>query len=617
MAGDPIEQLKQKYERNGWPAQKRPDIKPVDGWSIPLLSTISRPRCHTVAPDGSRIAFFYDQAETSDLYIQSLGGGWPDRLTFDREMAPYWSDDPPQWSPDGQWLAYTNQGHVWVIPAAGGKAEKISHFSSGAGTPRWLPDSERLLVTVSREDRSRIILTDRQGAWPRPVTNGPGHDHSPHASPDGRQVVYVHQPLDDFNRSDIFLADLETGQTRPLTGTPGRHDHTPRWSPDGRWIGFLSERPEFYELFILDVESGKERQLTKTRHDVVEYTWSLDGRRLLCTLNRAGAFDLVLVDAESGQVEDIRSQYGVHAYPRWLPDGRAVTFEYEDSQNPPDIYHFDLDTRQIRSLTFSRPPVLSSMVLVVPERVSYRSFDGLEIPAFLYRPTQPNGAAVVYPHGGPTSQYVLEWDIVAQYFAAKGYTWLAPNFRGSTGYGIEFERANHGVWGVEDTKDCLYGADYLAGLDNVNSTRIGIFGASYGSYMAVCSLAYDPDYRFACGVAKYGDCDILSSWAQGDRSGREDLERMMKHPALNQAGYRAGSPVWEVAKIQRPLLISHGLLDDRVHPLQSEELVEALKREGKVFEYITYPDEGHGFLKRRNKIDFYTRLERFLDWYLL
>ncbi len=617
MPGDPKEQLKQKYERNGWPAQKRPDVKPVGSWSLSLLASISRPRCHTVAPDGTRIAFFYDQAETSDLYIQSLDGGWPNRLTFDRGMEPYWADDPPQWSPDGQWLAYTAEGHVWVIPVEGGKAKKISHFSPDGGSPRWMPDSERLLVIISGEDCYRILLTDREGSWPQPVTDGPGHDHSPQASPDGRYVVYVHQPMDDFNRSDIFLADLETGETRPLTGTPGRHDHRPQWSPDGKRVSFLSERPGFYELFVIDIESGTERQLTEARQDIVEYAWSPDGSRLLCTLNRAGAFDLVLVDSQSGEIEDLRTEYGVHAYPRWLPDGKAVTFEYEDSQNPPDIYHLDLGSRQVKALTFSKPPVLDSIGQVVPERVSYTSFDGLEIPSFLYRPTNPNGAAIVYPHGGPTSQYVLEWDVVAQYFVAKGYTWLAPNFRGSTGYGIDFERGNHDVWGIDDTKDCLYAADYLAAMDGIDPARIGIFGASYGSYMALCSLAYDPDYRFACGVAKYGDCNILSSWAQGDRSGREDLERMMKHPGINQGAYRAGSPVWEAAKIQRPLLIAHGLLDDRVHPLQSEELVETLKREDKVFEYITYPDEGHGFLKRRNKIDFYRHLERFLDWYLI
>ncbi|UCC89219.1 MAG: S9 family peptidase, partial [Anaerolineales bacterium] len=160
-------------------------------------------------------------------------------------------------------------------------------------------------------------------------------------------------------------------------------------------------------------------------------------------------------------------------------------------------------------------------------------------------------------------------------------------------------------------------ADYLAGLDWVDSSRLGIYGASYGSYLAVLALARDPLYRYKCGVAKYGDGDILTSWAQGDRAGREDLERQMGHPSANPTGYRAGSPVYDVANIRAPLLIMHGERDARVHPKQSEQLVEALKRADKTFEYVVYEDEAHGFLRKDNVLHFCATLERFLDWYLL
>jgi dipeptidyl aminopeptidase/acylaminoacyl peptidase len=194
---------------------------------------------------------------------------------------------------------------------------------------------------------------------------------------------------------------------------------------------------------------------------------------------------------------------------------------------------------------------------------------------------------------------------------------LTPNFRGSTGYGLAHQRALHGRWGIVDTADMLAAADFLAGLDWVDGQRVGIYGASYGSYLAVLALARDAGHRFRCGVAKFGDCDILASWAQGDRVGREDLERQMGHPTANRAGYQAGSPVYDVANIQAPLLVLHGEKDERVHPKQSAQLVEALKREGKVFEYYLYEGEGHGFLRRDTLLHFYATLERFLDWYLL
>ena len=230
-----------------------------------------------------------------------------------------------------------------------------------------------------------------------------------------------------------------------------------------------------------------------------------------------------------------------------------------------------------RTLHAPAPRAIRAAPHVRPEDVTYTSFDGIEIPAFLFRPPGASAdspvPAVVYPHGGPTSYYGDEWDGHAQYFIEKGYAWLAINFRGSTGYGREFERLNHGDWGVGDTKDCLAAADYLRTLDWVDGNRLGIFGASYGSYMALLAVTDDPEHRFRCAVPKYGDCDILTSWAQGDREGVQDMGRMMAPPSQDPAAYRVGSPVHRLANVEVPLLIAHGELDLRVNPKQSEELV--------------------------------------------
>jgi len=296
-----------------------------------------------------------------------------------------------------------------------------------------------------------------------------------------------------------------------------------------------------------------------------------------------------------------------------------VVAAHEDHRTPPRLARVEPDG-QLTTLLDGVPAAVAAAPYVTPERVTYRCADGLPIEGFLFKPpaaARRRVPAVVYPHGGPTSFYGDEWDGHAQYFIERGYAWFAVNFRGSTSYGQEFERANRGVWGVADTADCLAAADYLAGLDWVDPRRLAIFGASYGSYLALASLALDPLHRFACGVAKYGDSDIATSWAQGDRVGREDLEKMMGRPAAAPEAYRAGSPLHRVADIARPLLVAHGERDARVHPDQSAQLVEALRREGKTFEYVTYPTEGHGLLRREPQLHFYRRLERFLDWHLM
>jgi dipeptidyl aminopeptidase/acylaminoacyl peptidase len=267
-------------------------------------------------------------------------------------------------------------------------------------------------------------------------------------------------------------------------------------------------------------------------------------------------------------------------------------------------------------LTFSLPPALAALPLVTPEHVSYRSADGLAIPALLWRPAQPNGAAVVRPHGGPADQYKHQWDGLAQYLVARGYTFLTPNFRGSTGYGRDFEHANYNDWGVGDTQDVLAGARFLHTLGTVDPGRIGILGSSYGGYMVACCLARDPDYLFACGVSKYGDANLYTSWAQCERTTRLYTEMMMGGPRTHWGAYLAASPIHQIAAVRAPVLLIHGLDDDVVPPQSSEEWAEALRRHDKVFEYKTYAGEPHGFLRRETELDWQRRAVRFLDWYL-
>ncbi len=609
--------LTEKYEYQGWPSLDRPDGKPPDGWSLSLITGVSRVRHHRLSPTGERLAFIWDRDNQSDVYVMPAAGGWPARLSTERRARAYWADETPQWSPDGQWLAFTMHDHVHVVTAGGGLPQNITDFTTAASTPVWLPDSLGLVISVERRQTTQLLLTDRRGAWPAPLTCGAGDHLDARPSPDGQFIAFVFRPQIDLNRLDIQLVDLATGQTIPLTGSAKVKDWSPRWSPDGQTIAFLSERSGWNEVWLIGRDGQNLRQLTHLGLDVADIAWSPDGARLACTLNRGGAFELALLDARSGEATTLRGGPGFHSRPCWSPDGRFITVEYEDATQPPDLYRVAVPGGAASQLTFSNPPALAAHKLVVPERVSYKSFDGLEIPAFLYRPAKPNGAAILYPHGGPTSQYVFEWDILAQYLVAKGYTYLCPNFRGSTGYGLEFEHANYNDWGGGDTQDNLFGARFLAGLDWIDPERLAIAGGSYGGFMTACCLSLDPDYLFACGVAKYGDANLLSSWAQCNRDIRQYTEMQLGHPARNRQVYRAGSPIFHVDNVRAPVLVLHGLDDDVVPPESSEEWVAALRRAGKSFEYKTYPGEPHGFLQRQNQLDVWRRMERFFDWYLL
>jgi dipeptidyl aminopeptidase/acylaminoacyl peptidase len=609
--------LTEKYERNGWPSVKRPDLNPPQGWSLSLLTSIERIRSHSLSSRGD-IAFIKDGESLSDVFMMPVTGGWASRLSTERSLAAYWDDEIPQWSPDGNWLAFGIKGHVHLVPREGGLPKKITDFTSSAGGPVWMPDSNGLIVAVERNDTSQLVLTDRDGSWPRALTTDSTGDHwNPRPSPDGRFVVFNLRLFDDLRRLDVLLLEIATGKQISLYGMPATRAMSPKWSPDGKWISFISQESGREELYLIRPDGEGLHQLTKTGRDIAQYEWSPDGKRILAVINNNGSFELALIDAASGKTSDLRTVPGIHSNPCWSRDGSVITFEFESPQLPPDIYRMEFPGNKVTQLTFSNPPAMQKNRLVLPEVVSYKSYDGLEIPAFLYRPERSNGAAILYPHGGPTDQYGFHYDELAQYFTAKGYTYLAPNYRGSTGYGREFERANYDDWGVGDTQDCLHGAKYLRTIQDIKPDRIGIAGGSYGGYMTICSLSRDPEYLFACGVTKYGDSNLISSWAECEKRLRLYTEIFLGHPSVNLEAYKKSSPIMDVKNVQKPVLILHGLLDTVVPPEASEEWVEALRRENKIFEYKTYDDEPHGFLRRENLMDVYERIERFLDWYLL
>ncbi len=607
----------EKYERHGWPSVDRPDLKPPDGWSLALVNSVNLIHHHALSPDGTEVAFVWERDGRSDIFVQPIAGGWPRRVSPDRGRTIYWWDSPPQWSPDGRWLAFSMNGHVCVAPADGrGLPRALTDFADAAWSPVWLPDSHRLIVTAQRRDAFSLLLTDRGGSWPRSLADDNGGDNGEAApSPDGQRVAYIHRPFDDLNRWELRLIDITNGQTATLFGRSKEKAWSPRWSPDGQRVYFLSQQSGWTEVWAVRPDGEGLHQLTQLGRDVAEFAISPDGAQLAVTAIREGDVDLLLVEVATSEARALRAAGGCYAAPHWSPDGRFLTVEYEHATQPSDLYRVDAHSGSMTQLTFSRLPAFDALDLVTPEPIRYRSYDGLDIPALLWQPAKPNGAAIVRPHGGPADHYLNQWDGLAQYFLAKGYTFLTPNFRGSTGYGRAFEHANYHSWGVGDTQDVLHGARFLH-TQGVDPARIGILGSSYGGYMVACCLARDPDYLFACGVSKYGDANVYSSWAQCERTTRLYTEMMLGHPRDNWAAYRAASPIHEMANVRAPILLLHGLEDDVVPPQASEEWAEALRRHDKTFEYVTYAGEPHGFLRYETEMDWMRRTERFFDWYL-
>ena len=232
----------------------------------------------------------------------------------------------------------------------------------------------------------------------------------------------------------------------------------------------------------------------------------------------------------------------------------------------------------------------------------------------MYRPreTKEKLPAVVFLHGGPNFEFANYFYPLPQLLTQEGYVVLAPNFRGSTGFGTEFRHANFNEWGHNDAFDVIDGVEWLKKQAYIDADRNAVLGPSYGGYLTLCALTLAPEI-FCAGVDMYGDSEIRESYYHGDRHGRLDLKRQMGKPPENPEGYKRGSPFYMADKIQAPLLILHGKEDKLVVPMMSEKMMQALTIEDKYFEHKFYDNEEHGFSEPENKKDAWERVINFLN----
>jgi dipeptidyl aminopeptidase/acylaminoacyl peptidase len=310
-------------------------------------------------------------------------------------------------------------------------------------------------------------------------------------------------------------------------------------------------------------------------------------------------------------VADLPGVYGSH---RVGPDSETIAMTFTSARRPNDVWVRESDQVSLRQVTDSTASALDPTVLVEPSHVRYPGADGQEVPALLYVPHAEavqggTPGAVIYIHGGPTGQHLKWWDPLPQLLANRGLVVLAPNVRGSTGYGRAWQEANRGDWGGGDLADVLAGADWLIAEGIADPKRIGIAGRGYGGYMALYALGKHPD-RFAAGVSEQG----IGSWTTLFETTRGDvrdyLARELGDPAEDAALYRDRSPITYAKKIRAPLLVLQAANDPRVPKSEALQIIEATLKNDAPHSYQEYP-EPNGPASSANRID---ALRRTVDW---
>lgn len=605
-----------------------PHVQPPEGlWLELLVYGWERAHNHAVSRDGRRVAFYRDRNGYSDLWVADIDRpGFPDRLTFNRPYVNWWEDEPPVWSPDGEWLVYgayvDDVSNLHIVSTRGGAANAITDLSYDASEPAFSPDGTLIAFTTHKAGAAQVATVPVSGGWVYGLTQGSDECSAPSWTVDGKHIIYSASSHDGNRRTDVYTIPPAGGAPVRLTPADSAEYWYASCSPDGCCIALLSNRSGFDELWMMRTDGSNLRQVTHLYQDIEEFVWSPDGRYVAIVASEHGNDHLWEVDVDTGEPRLVPTPIGNLTSPQWVFGRNAVVVGFDSPNLPPDLYLCDLGSGDMTLLASSVAPALRNYPFIIPQYTEYISKDGWSIPAFLYAPLHPapdarGYPAIIYPHGGPTAEYDLHWDPVLQYFCAKGYSILCPNYRGSTGYGRQFKEGNLNQWGVGDLADCLAGADVLGTRPGIDRQRMCMWGQSYGAYLTLLALCKDTAYRLRCGVALYGDSHLKTSWAMGDHSGRQDMEWQIGTPAQHNAAYEANSPLNYAEKIRAPLLVLHGERDPRVHVNESQQLVALLKQHGKTFEYKTYPDEGHGFANPENALDALLRIERFLDWHLL
>ncbi len=292
---------------------------------------------------------------------------------------------------------------------------------------------------------------------------------------------------------------------------------------------------------------------------------------------------------------------------------------HESSVEPVDFWVYDLASRKPRQLTYSVIASLNSAPRPPSQLVSYKSFDGKTISALLWVPfnlkRDGSSPALVLPHGGPTGQSRDYWSPRNAAFVSRGYICIAPNVRGSTGYGIEFQKANYQGLGGGDLQDEVYAAKFLEATGYVNPKKIGITGGSYGGFMTLMAIGRSPDV-WAAGVELFGMINWMTMLQHEDAMLQEYEKSLLGDPVKDRATYDAASPITYIHNMNAPLLVLQGDNDPRVPKEEAQQVVELLKKDGKTVDAHYYANEGHGFAKRENQIDSIRRSVEWFDKYL-
>ncbi len=592
-----------------------------------FLGTTSLLPDFSFSPDGGKVLVSSDRTGVYNAFALPVAGGEGIQLTRSGDDTIQVRSYFPR---DERFLYLSDRGgnelsHLYVREIDGSVRDLTPGDNLKADFKGWAADDRSFFITTNERDARyfdlyevavdgyarRLLYKDTQGYEVASV------------SPDKKRLAL--RRVRTTTDTDTYLVNLGSGGQTLLTRHLGEAVNEPGdFSPDGNQLYVITDQGnEFRYLVRHDLGTGKSVLIARPEWDIEFARLSKRGRYLVVGIN-----------------EDARTQVRVYetatmtrvALPR-LPDAEITSvaisadetkmaFFVNGSRSPNDLFVHDFSSSEARQLTHNLNPRIDPARLAEARVVRFRSYDSVEIPGILYVP-QPVGRgarapAIVSVHGGPGGQSRVGYSALTQYLVNHGYVVYAINNRGSSGYGKTFFKMDDRKHGKDDLGDCVASKEMLVATGRVDPARIAIMGGSYGGYMVLAALAFRPG-EFAAGVDIFGVANwvrTLKSIPPYWESFRLALYKEIGDPVSDEAYLKEISPLFHADRIKQPLLVLQGANDPRVLKVESDEIVDAARKNGAPVEYVVFDDEGHGFKKKENQQRGYKAILDFLDTHL-
>ncbi len=576
------------------------------------------------SPDGDRFAYLANTSGSLQLWLQPAGGGFPLQLTALAD----WRVTSFKWSPDGRRIAFAadragsemHQLFVLDVGPQGSWPKQLTDLPSVQHSlAGWTADGR---IVFSANDRVPTEvdpqLLDPDSLETTRLMTGALH-YAAHASPDGNWLTVV-KAIGNMNQ-DVYLVNLNTLEHELITRHEGDAKFLPAdWDADSSGFGLLTDLDrEFTGLAHYSVESGGWEYVHTPEHDVDGFRLSRGGGLRAVVENRDGASALeVLASGKGEPVERVALPFGVLQSLDLHPTRSHALLTFSTPREPTNVFELDLATGRFERREQAMLGGVDPDDLTVPELVSFPSFDR-EIPAWLFLPDGPGPHPVLVSiHGGPESQerphYMYQG--LYQYLLTQGIGVVAPNIRGSTGYGKSYQSLIHRDWGGGDLRDIEAAAQWLREMNWADSARLGIFGASYGGFATLSALSRLPEY-WAAGAAAVGPSNLVTFASSVPPYWKAMIRSVVGDPDDDREMLLERSPISYVDQIRAPLLVYQGANDPRVVQAESDQMVEALRSNGLPVEYIVDEHSGHGPSDRETAVKWWSTIADFLVTHLV